>query len=228
MNHLLYVTSRSPVRGDGPRPGDQIEHDDKENRVNIRAVITAGLAALAAACALLTGTVSPAGARAPAAGGMVCMFQAPTGAHLIGLNAGHVAWAYRWANAAGGRWDFGATEHGGVVWNRNGTWDEMLGVFRSRTRPDGDPGPYYTRYRCAHTGGADQAAARRKRAELDHLPYSLLNDNCLTRSIEIFKAYDSSGGLNILSTGKADNWQLATPNDYFAEDLTGFGPARSL
>jgi hypothetical protein len=198
--------------------------------VNIRAVITAGLAALTAACVLLAGTGCPAGAQTRAArdAGMVCMFQAPTGGGLIGHYVGHVAWAYRWDDAASGRWDFGATEHGGVVWNRNGTWDEMLSMFRTRPRSDGTPGLYYTRYRCAHTGGADQAAADRKRAQLDRQPYSLLNDNCLTRSIEIFKAYDSSGGLNLLSTGKADDWQLATPNDYFAEDLMGFAPARNL
>ncbi|MFF4158834.1 hypothetical protein [Streptomyces sp. NPDC001678] len=162
--------------------------------------------------------------------GRVCMFQAPTGAEIGGHYAGHVGWAYRWDNGSG-RWDFGATENEREAWNLNGTWDEVRDTFRHRRNPNNAPGPYYTRYRCINTRGHDQHAAFVKRERLDHTKYVLQgapwNDgtnNCLTRAVEIFKAYDNSGGLNHLNSGKNLIW----PNKYFADALDGFERARFL
>ncbi|MEV6675082.1 hypothetical protein [Streptomyces sp. NPDC051162] len=180
---------------------------------------------LAATSATALATSPPAQADTP---GRVCMFQAPTGAEFDGHHAGHVGWAYRWDNGSG-RWDFGATENAREVWNLNGTWDEVLSTFRHRSNPNHTPGLYYTRYRCINTRGHDQHAAFVKRDQLDHTKYVIqgapwgdATNNCLTRAVEIFKAYDNSGDLNRLNSGKTLIW----PNKYFADNLDGFERAQ--
>lgn len=147
-----------------------------------------------------------------AALGRVCMFDAPNGA----LHAGHVGWAFRWSDGSD-TWDYGATlEHGN--WEKHGSQQQMLHDFATANESGG-----YRSYRCTNTAADDQSAAESTVAAGFARPYNLIDDNCLTRSIQIFKAYDGSGGLNGLAGGK-----LVFPNAYFNYDLTGWDAAKPL
>ncbi len=182
-------------------------------RIRYRGTVTVTLAALASA--VTTGvafapaaTADAGNAGAPA--GRVCMFDAPKGA----LTAGHVGWAFRWSD---GSWDYGATmeDHN---WQKRGPEQQMLHDFATSTDSGG-----YLSYRCTNTAADDQDAAESAVTAGFARTYNLFEDNCLTRSIQIFKAYDGSGGLNGLSDGK-----LLFPNAYFNYDLTGWDNAVPL
>lgn len=154
-----------------------------------------------------TGAVSAASATSAAgAAGRVCMFDAPHG--VFGL--GHVAWAYRSADHSG-NWDYGATlsDHN---WHKHGSEQQILHDFATSDESGG-----YRGYRCADTAADDERAAGAAMAAAFARHYQLATDNCLTRSIEIFKAYDRSGGLNGLEKGR-----FTFPNAYFNYELTGW------
>jgi len=178
------------------------------------------LTALLLAAALLVAPVStaPAHASETSAGGEICMFQAPTGAERLGHHWGHVGWAYRWAN--GNKWDFGATERAGDVWNANGTFSQMLDRFRIPRSATGHQ--YYRYYKCGYTTLALQSAAFRMRAQLDTEDYHVRYNNCLTRSLMIFKAYDDNGELDDLGDGSD-----TSPN-WFFDTMQGFGDRHDL
>ncbi|NUS56256.1 MAG: hypothetical protein HOV66_15570 [Streptomycetaceae bacterium] len=148
---------------------------------------------------------------AAAAAGRVCLFDAPDGA----MGLGHVGWAYRLAD--GSDWEYGATlqDHN---WRRSGTEAQMLHDFATVNDSGG-----YRSYRCDDTAADDPGAADAAATAGFARPYGLITDNCLTRSIEIFKAYDRSGGLNGLGDGR---WML--PNAYFNYALPGWGPETKL
>ena len=145
--------------------------------------------------------------------GRVCMFLAPE--HVFGL--GHVGWAYRWSDAQ--NWDFGSTTGSTASWHKSGAFADVLKGFHDA--PDSS-GPYKS-YRCRNTTGHDQAAAAAKADQVAAEPYDILTNNCLTRSLEIFETYDTSGGLTSLGEGK-----LTAPRWYFEHDLDGFEPAAGL
>ncbi|WP_369386232.1 hypothetical protein AB5J72_00285 [Streptomyces sp. CG1] len=147
------------------------------------------LAALAVAAASLLTSSGTASASAADDSGMVCMFLAPDATAVPGGHASHVGWAYRWAD--GSQWDYGATVDNGN-WRLHGPLDKMLRDFKNDTMD------HYTEYRCRLTRGHDQAAASQKADELYGQPYRFLWNNCLTRSIAIMKAYDTSGELNTI------------------------------
>ena len=79
---------------------------------------------------------------------------------------------------------------------------------------------YYTRYRCKNTPITSAGDAV---AEAQNLmdTWNGLSDNCLTKSILIFKAYSSD--LNSLDQGI-----LKPPNTYFTDMLTGFEAIQQL
>lgn len=143
---------------------------------------------------------------APGAAGRVCLFDAPDGA----LGLGHVAWAYRRADGSGD-WDYGATLQS-RNWRRHGSQQQMLHDFATLDESGG-----YRSYRCDDTVADDQGAADAAVTAGFARPYSLPTDNCLTRSIEIFKAYDKSGGLKGLDDGR-----FTFPNAYFNYALPGW------
>jgi hypothetical protein len=151
-------------------------------------------------------------AHAAATTGRVCMFDAPKGA----LYLGHVAWAFRWSDGSDS-WDYGATlpSHN---WQKQGSEQQMLHDFATMDESGG-----YQRYRCKDTAADNQSAAEAVVTAGFARPYNLADDNCLTRSVEIFKAYDGSGGLNGLADGK-----FIFPNAYFTYDLPGWDAAKSL
>lgn len=169
-----------------------------------------GPAVAAAASAHATATSIPYAADAP---GRVCMFLAPE--HVFGL--GHVGWAYR--ETDGATWEFGATSGADSSWHKSGPFTEVLTGFRN----GGDSsGPYRT-YRCKDTVGHDDVRAAAKVDQLEAEQYDIFTNNCLTRSLEVFQAYDDSGGLAALGAGR-----LTAPRWYFDNDLAGFETATEL
>jgi hypothetical protein len=179
------------------------------------AAVAVALAALAST--VTTGVAFASSATADsvstrAATGRVCMFDAPKGA----LDLGHVAWAFRWSDGSD-TWDYGATlqDHD---WEKRGSEQQMLHDFATATDSGG-----YRSYRCKDTAAGDQRAAEAAAAAGFARPYNLIDDNCLTRSVQVFKAYDGSGGLNGLPDGK-----LVFPNAYFNYSLAGWDDAKSL
>jgi len=150
--------------------------------------------------------------RTGAMSGRVCMFDAPKGA----LDLGHVAWAFRGSDGSG-TWDYGATlqDHN---WEKHGSEQQMLQDFATTDDSGG-----YQSYRCKDTAADDQGAAEAAVTAGFARPYNVIEDNCLTRSVQIFKAYDGSGGLNGLPDGK-----LVFPNAYFNYNLSGWDDAKAL
>jgi hypothetical protein len=150
--------------------------------------------------------------------GTVCMFNAPSGAEIGPLHAGHVGWAFREGNTT--TWEYGATENASTNWRGRGDQNAMFNAFRQR---QGNATPYYTKWRCHASPYSSVGAASTKVDQLNKQTYNLLNDNCLTRSIEIFKAYDGS------TFGHMEQGGGASPNRYFDSlDGYGFGPVHPL
>lgn len=181
--------------------------------IRYRETAAVTLASLASAVATGVAFAPAATADARIAGapaGRVCMFDAPKGA----LTLGHVGWAFRWSD---GSWGYGATmeDHN---WQKHGSEQQMLHDFATSNDSGG-----YRSYRCTNTAADNEGSAESAVTAGFARTYNVLDDNCLTRSIQIFKAYDGSGGLNRLSDGK-----LIFPNAYFNYDLTGWENAAPL
>ncbi|GAA4639784.1 hypothetical protein GCM10023196_102780 [Actinoallomurus vinaceus] len=137
--------------------------------------------------------------------GRACMFNATEGANGLG----HVGWAFRVGPADD--WIYGATESASWNWQRESNYATMLATFRT-TNGRG----YYDHFRCKDTTNSSVTAAKNKVNQVYSRPYNVVNDNCLTRSVEIFKAYDSS--FNNLGNGIGNG-----PNWYYDNQLIGFG-----
>lgn len=150
--------------------------------------------------------------------GTVCMFNAPSGAALGPLHLGHVGWAFREGPTT--TWEYGATENASTNWRGRGDQNAMFNAFRQRK---GNATPYYTQWRCEASPYSSVGAASAEVDQLNKQTYSLLDDNCLTRSVEIFTAYDGST-FDYLPPA-ADT----SPNAYFDNlDGYGFGPVHPL
>lgn len=173
------------------------------------------LTTLAATVAAAVALAPPATADTRSTGtttGRVCMFDAPKGA----LSLGHVAWAFRWSDGSD-TWDYGATLADGN-WEKHGSEQQILHDFATSTDSGG-----YQSYRCRDTAADDQNTAETTVTTGFARSYNLIDDNCLTRSLEIFKAYDGSGGLNSLPSGK-----FVFPNAYYNYDLSGWDASKPL
>jgi len=146
--------------------------------------------------------------------GEVCMFDAPTGAYLLG----HVGWAYLVGGTS--TWIYGATEEAGESWHESGSFTNMLSAFRG-AGPYHDAG-YYKYYRCRTSPNSAVRAADQQVTQGEASGYNWDYNNCLTKSIAIFKAYDS-GTFGGLYDGVS-----VPPNAYFDDALTDFGPQKDL
>jgi hypothetical protein len=193
--------ARTAIDGDPARESAAVFKD----RAIRRAVSVTILAALAAGFGIATsGPAYALGA------GRVCMFNATEGA----LTAGHVGWAFRVGSAD--QWIYGATENASWNWQQQSNWAGVIATFEVTNGAS-----YYDHYRCENTGGSAVTAAKNKVNEVYGRPYNVAWDNCLTRSVEIFKAYDSS--LNNLPDAA-----FIGPNWYYDNDLVGFEPRTYL
>lgn len=142
------------------------------------------------------------------ANGRVCLFDAPKEP----MHAGHVGWAFRWSTNLS-QWDYGATLGPDKGWRKHGSFERMLHDFATSPNAGG-----YRSYRCTVTLGSDQRAANAAVNRLNGRRYELLTDNCLTKSIEIVKAYDDSRGLDGMPGG---GWSV--PNAYYTFALDDSG-----
>ena len=138
--------------------------------------------------------------------GEVCMFNAPSGADVGGVNFGHVGWAFRVGGSS--TWEFGATESTTFNWRDSGSATDAQNTFRG-LRGHSIAAHYYTQWKCANSASSSVTAASNEVNTLYSQGYNIANNNCLTRTIAIFKAYD--GG----SFGGLYNGDLEGPNNYF-------------
>src|SRR5262245_18112275 len=133
------------------------------------------------------------------------MFNAPSGAQFGSAHLGHVGWGYLVGGTS--TWVCGATEGPGWAWSCNGSWSTMISVFRAAIHPG-----YYTKYNYSMSTNSAVGPANDLVAWYDDIAssgYSVVNNNCLTHAISIFKRYDSNA-----FGGMGNGWSVG-PNWYF-------------
>src|SRR5579862_9143768 len=140
--------------------------------------------------------------------GEVCMFNAPSGTDYLG----HVGWAYLVGGTS--TWIYGATEEASESWHESGSFTDMLNAFRGAGTYH-DAG-YYKYYRCEKSPNSSVGAADQQVAKGEASGYNWDYDNCLTKSVAVFKAYDSG------TFGGLDDGVSVLPNAYFENALTNF------
>ncbi|EFL16623.1 hypothetical protein [Streptomyces sp. C] len=173
--------------------------------------------------------VAPGTAEA-ATGGRVCLFLDKEGAPIAGRTYGHVAWAIRDPKNTA-HWIWGATEGGKLhipagadnhSWIKGGSWDDL----RKSIKRDGRHRPgFYDAYRCINTAGGDLNAAQRTFRNMENNGYDIGFNNCLTKSIAIFRKYSPA-----LSSKRLPDGQAVPPRNYFAttlDDAGGWEKART-
>ncbi|MDQ1014320.1 hypothetical protein QFZ43_000869 [Streptomyces afghaniensis] len=143
--------------------------------------------------------------------GRVCLFQDQQGAK----GAGHVAWAIRDPKNSS-HWIWGATENAGGdsytapgrnngSWIKGGTWTQLRGSISLTT---------YDYYRCISTASGNLRAAQQTYGRMKSNGYAVLTNNCLTKSLAIFRSYSPALTSAYLPDGK-----YKSPNYYFTTSL---------
>lgn len=164
--------------------------------------------------------------------GRACMFNAPGGALL----QGHVGWAFRKGTAD--IWVFGATENTSGTWTvaagdpaatqswqSTGTFADALHAFGSGSNYNRG-GNYYTQYRCRNITSSNPAQASNQAIAAARSGYNLPDNNCLTKSVDIMRAY---GVPNLPpATVGSTSGSLGQPNSYFNNNLAGFEATQKL
>jgi hypothetical protein len=147
----------------------------------IKRLAAAGALALASATGALV-LASPAHALGA---GQVCMFNAPSGAQ----GAGHVGWGFLIGGSS--TWTYGATEQTNHSWHASGSWSAMLSAFKYNSSSK------YLYYECSHSPNSSVGAANNQVTAGENSGYNLATDNCLTKAVAIYKAYDGGtyGGM---------------------------------
>jgi hypothetical protein len=168
--------------------------------------------------------------------GRACMINAPSGAGIGPVAAGHVGWAFLvdWFT---GEWMYGANEGpgnaaagngGSRTWSGEGHWPDLMRTFADAL--DGPGGAnyyhaagYYKSYRCESEPRNGAVRATNTFISMQDKTYVLGFNDCLTNAADVLLA-DGAMGLNT-------NF-LVPPHDlpdwYYANDLPGFEPARSI
>jgi hypothetical protein len=174
--------------------------------IRIRTLIVGALLSAVASLSAV-GLAAPSYALGP---GEVCMFDAPSGAEVLGANYGHVGWGYLIGGST--TWVFGATESATYHWHTSGDWNTMLSIFSGNRY--GHAAGYYTKYKCKTTSTSSVGAANTAVSTSESNGYDALTNNCLTKSVAIFNAYY---GFNLYWGG------YEGPNYYF-DNLAWPGP----
>lgn len=97
-------------------------------------------------------------------------------------------------------------------WSDRGTYRAIIDTFKSKRGG-------YEKMRCRYSRHGDAANALKVSNLSTYRAYSLLRDNCLTRSVGAFKAYSSE--FRHLPSDK-----FTRPNDYYDNTLTGWTTVR--
>ncbi|MDN0199906.1 Tat pathway signal protein [Streptomyces sp. S.PNR 29] len=171
-------------------------------------------AALTALAAALIGSATPALSPTPANAaplGRVCLFQDKEGAR----GAGHVAWAIRDPKNSS-HWIWGATENAegdsytapgknNGSWIKGGSWTQLRGSINLAR---------YDYYRCINTASGKLTSAQQTYRQMKANGYAVLTNNCLTKSLAIFRSYSPALTSAYLPDGK-----FKAPNYYFTTSL---------
>ncbi|MER5960351.1 Tat pathway signal protein [Streptomyces sp. NPDC001893] len=187
-------------------------------RANVRKGRVRSPLLVAALMGAATPVLLPATQADAAPRGRVCLFQNQQGAN----GAGHVAWALRDPHNSA-HWLWGSTDSINSApkidagrrngsWIQGGTWKEMRGEARGKKKPIGLR--TYDYYRCINTAGGNLAAAQKTYKHIRGNGYALLNNNCLTKALEIFRSYSSA-----LTGAHLPSGQFKSPNYYFTTSL---------
>src|SRR5215472_12192088 len=185
---------------------------------------TAHAATMAGAVTLTQAGAAP--ATTTVTPGEVCMFSAPNVLDFVGL-IGHDAWGFeipgQTTSDGSVLWEwgsYGALSSGSTrPWTGSGSFADMYSTFLNY-----GGGGKYTAYRCTGTPDSNPTAAGNTATQQNGIGYNLLNHNCLTVAVMIYKSYDAS--LANLPDGAN-----SLPNDYFNNTLNnyaGWSGARGL
>ncbi|MFE2070544.1 hypothetical protein ACFXDH_50705 [Streptomyces sp. NPDC059467] len=205
---------------------------------------TALLGALAAAAAAVSVVGMPNQAHALGAG-RVCFFKAPTGAPIgpsgHQLMFGHAGWAYRVGSS--GTWVYGSTENNSGKptisagqntdsWSRTGSWAQVTADFKGALTINGHHyhnAGYYTQYRCRNTNTSAVGAANTTAAQQLGNGYDWFSNNCLTKGVQIFWAYDSSlRAVPPASNPKGIGSGVGVGPNWYIDHLNGFEATQNL
>ncbi|MER5348164.1 hypothetical protein ABT030_49610 [Streptomyces mirabilis] len=170
--------------------------------------IRRGAAALAFGLALTTGPIQGSVAQAATPTGRVCIFSAPGEAS----GAGHVAWAFQ---TAPDRWTWGSytDETASALSKSNWAWGGPKGVLHYFQVHD-----TYKAYRCKNTHQRLAVAATNQWKHLRRSEYDVLDNNCLTTTLKIFRAYSRE-----LKRLPEPSGMYKLPRVYFDRMLPHFG-----
>ncbi|NDZ73731.1 Tat pathway signal protein [Streptomyces sp. SID10362] len=170
-------------------------------------------AALLAAAMLggATPVVLPAAEAEAAPLGRVCLFQDKERVR----GAGHVAWSIRDPKNSS-HWIWGSTEGRGNdtyipagsangSWIKGGTWTQLRSSISTAS---------YDYYRCINPASGNLKAAQQTYGRMKTNGYALLTNNCLTKSLAIFRSYSPALTNAYLPDGKSK-----APNYYFTTSL---------
>ena len=108
-------------------------------------------------------------------------------------------------------------------WFLNGTFSQAMATFKKPYVVHGrlyHPDLYYTSYRCSKTSKADLPAALTAANAVSTDGYNFLTNNCLTKALAVFVAYDPT-----LHLQPGDS---APPYDYYLGLGDQWGDAMSL
>jgi len=78
-------------------------------------------------------------------------------------------------------------------WLLTGTFSQAMSIFKNPYVVQGrlyHPDPYYISYRCTKTSEADLPAALTAANAVSTDGYNFLTNNCLTKALAVFVAYD--------------------------------------
>ncbi|GGU03325.1 hypothetical protein GCM10010256_74280 [Streptomyces coeruleorubidus] len=157
--------------------------------------------------------------RAAAPRARVCLVIDPSFAAKVG----HVGWMVQ--DTVRNRWAGGATEdrrgaqpganpnHAAAgSWSASGTYRAVVNAFKGKRAG-------YEKMRCRYSRHGDAVNAVKVFNLSTYRAYSVTRDNCLTRSVEAFKAYSSE--FRYLPSGKSTR-----PNAYYDNALRGWTTVR--
>ncbi|MGW1696416.1 Tat pathway signal protein [Streptomyces sp. NPDC002399] len=184
------------------------------NRMKRTRPVLSALVATALTAGVFT-TLTSEAAAAPQ--GRACLFLDKQGAVFKGTAYGHVAWAIRDPKNRN-HWIWGATENAegdaytkpgrnNGTWIQGGTWRQMRGEDKGKRALSL---VRYDAYRCINTAGGDLAGAQRTYKQMRDNGYAIFTNNCLTKSIGIFRKYSPA-----LSTAHLPTGYVSSPNYYF-------------
>lgn len=171
--------------------------------------------------------------------GRVCMVFAPSGANFGILGKyGHVGWAYL-IDRDRGSWFWGANEGPSLdrfgvpsrTWRAGGLWAGGAAlpslVTSFRTAGNYHAANYYQYVRCSSGPWHNPTSAAATAAAQQQQPYRVPNNDCLSNTVDIFRAYGVPQLPSYINTPQP-NVYFQTAISRIARDKSSFEPMRKI